>query len=76
MPYYTHQFRVRKKKWREGCSVDEDRVYTDEELAFLRAIDRYKRENQRPYPSWNEVLMIFKSLGYEKVSILEVKEVI
>ena len=76
MPYYTHQFRVRKKKWREGRSVDEDRVYTDEELLFLKAIDRYKRENQRPYPSWNEVLAIFKSLGYEKVSVLEVKEVI
>ena len=76
MPYYTHQFRVRKKKLREGRSVDEDRVYTDEELEFLKAIDRYKRENQRPHPSWNEVLMVFKSLGYEKVSILEVKEVI
>ncbi len=42
--------------------------YSDEELAFLKAIDKYKREQRRPYPSWREVLDIAKSLGYRKVN--------
>lgn len=42
--------------------------YTDDELAFLKAVDTYKRENRRPYPTWSEVLEIAKSLGYRKVA--------
>ena len=37
-----------------------------EVLEFLRAIDRYKRENRRPFPSWSEIFEIVKSLGYRK----------
>ncbi len=38
--------------------------YTPEELAFLKAIDRYKAKNHRPHPSWREVLAVIHSLGY------------
>lgn len=41
---------------------------TDEQFGFLMAIDRYKRENNRPFPSWTEVLEIIKALGYRKVA--------
>ena len=38
--------------------------YTPEELAFLRAMDQYKREHRRPFPSWREVLDVLRSLGW------------
>lgn len=42
---------------------------TLEEVEFIRAIDRYKRKFSRPFPSWSEVLLIVKQLGYTKDSI-------
>ena len=39
---------------------------SSELIEFLTAIDQYKRNNQRPFPSWSEILEILKSLGYQK----------
>ncbi|OGZ72109.1 MAG: hypothetical protein A2908_04425 [Candidatus Staskawiczbacteria bacterium RIFCSPLOWO2_01_FULL_38_12b] len=41
--------------------------HSDEEREFLKAIDRYKIEMRRPYPTYPEVLAIALSLGYRKV---------
>jgi hypothetical protein len=41
---------------------------TDEQFEFLMAIDQYKRANQRPFPTWTEVLEVIKALGYRKVA--------
>jgi len=40
--------------------------YSDEELEFLQAIEQYKRVHRRPFPTWREVLHVFKSLGWRK----------
>jgi hypothetical protein len=45
-----------------------ERDYTDEETAFMKAMERYKRENRRPFPTWNDVLEVLRSLGYRKVA--------
>ncbi len=37
-----------------------------EVLEFIQAIDTYKRQNQRPFPNWSEILEILKELGYQK----------
>jgi hypothetical protein len=42
--------------------------YSQNELEFLQAIDAYKRENERPFPSWTEILEIAFALGYRKVA--------
>ena len=42
-------------------------VLTDEASAFKSAMERYKRENRRPFPTWSEVLEVLRSLGYRKV---------
>ena len=42
--------------------------YTPEEVEFLRAIDRYKRANRRPFPTWLEVLNVLRELGWGKGS--------
>ncbi len=48
-------------------------TYTDEELEFLKAIDRYKRSQNRPFPTWIEVLNVLRQLGWAKVTKQEVK---
>jgi hypothetical protein len=40
--------------------------YSDEEREFLQAIDRYKRKQRRPYPTWREVLTILRGLGWRR----------
>jgi len=37
-----------------------------EVLEFITAIDDYKRQNRRPFPTWSEVLEILKALGYQR----------
>lgn len=44
-----------------------ERDYTDEELEFMHALDRYKRASGRMFPTCSEVLEVLKSLGYDKV---------
>ena len=41
-----------------------ERDYSEDETEFMKAMDRYKRENRRPFPTWNEVLEVLHSLGY------------
>jgi hypothetical protein len=45
-----------------------ERDYTDDETSFMKAMERYKRENRRPFPTWSEVLEVLHSLGYRKVA--------
>jgi hypothetical protein len=35
-------------------------------IEFITAVDDYKRLNQRPFPSWSEILDIVKALGYDR----------
>jgi FMN phosphatase YigB (HAD superfamily) len=51
----------------ERRSAEEGEM-TDEQFEFLMAIDQYKRANQKPFPSWTEVLELVKALGYRKVA--------
>jgi hypothetical protein len=41
---------------------------SDEQFEFLMAIDDYKRLNDRPFPTWTEVLEVVKAIGYVKAS--------
>ena len=45
--------------------------YTPEEREFIMAMDRYMRENRRPFPTWHEVFAVLLSLGYRKVEAEE-----
>jgi hypothetical protein len=35
-------------------------------LEFIEAIDRFKKQHGRPFPSWSEVLMVLRDLGYSR----------
>lgn len=45
-----------------------EREYTDEEIGFMKAMDQYKRDNRRPFPTWSEVLEVLLALGYRRVA--------
>jgi hypothetical protein len=45
-----------------------ERDYNEEEIAFMKAMDQYKRDNRRPFPTWSEVLEVLRALGYRKVA--------
>lgn len=39
-----------------------------DEAEFMQAMDRYRREHRRPFPTWGEVLLVLQSLGYRRVA--------
>ena len=40
----------------------------DEQFAFIMAIEEYKKVNNRPFPTFTEILEIAIALGYRKVA--------
>src|SRR5688572_18220438 len=44
-----------------------EREYSQDEIDFMLAMDQYKRDNRRPFPTWSEVLEVLHALGYRKV---------
>ncbi len=46
----------------------EEGEMTPEQFLFIKAIDAYKRVNQRPFPTWTEVLEVIRKLGYRKTA--------
>ncbi len=40
----------------------------EEQLDFLKAVDEYKRVNDRPFPTLTELLDLVLYLGYRKVA--------
>ncbi|MBH05277.1 MAG: hypothetical protein CMJ20_03045 [Phycisphaeraceae bacterium] len=51
----------------------EEGEMTTEQFLFVKAMDAYKRSNNRPYPSWTEVLEVIRKLGYRKTCSMQVQ---
>ena len=45
-----------------------EREYTDEEIEFMHALDRYKRASGRMFPTCSEVLEVIRNLGYQRAN--------
>jgi hypothetical protein len=58
-----HQVERRRQVDPTTCERD----YTEDEIEFMKAMDQYKRDNRRPFPTWSEVLEVLRALGYRKV---------
>jgi hypothetical protein len=61
------------KRRPEFAKSAEEGEMTPEQFLFVKAIDAYKRVNNRPYPSWTEVLEVMRKLGYRKTMPSELK---
>ena len=44
-----------------------ERDYTDAEIEFMHALDKYKRASGRMFPTCSEILEVLHSLGYRKI---------
>jgi hypothetical protein len=44
-----------------------ERAYTEAETEFMMAMNEYKRQSGRMFPTWSEVLEVLRKLGYEKI---------
>ncbi len=42
--------------------------YTEEEVEFLKAMERYMEAKHRRFPAFTEVLDVVKSLGYRRTT--------
>jgi len=51
----------------------EEGQMTREQFLFVAAIDAYKQVNQRPYPTWTEVLEVIRKLGYRKTQPMAIE---
>ncbi len=56
----------RPKKRRLVDPTTCERDYTRDEVEFMCAMDRYRRQNNRNFPTWSEALGVLRTLGYEK----------
>ena len=56
-----------RRRTEERRAAEEGEM-TDEQFAFLQAVNEYKKVNNRPFPSWSEVLDIIKAMGYRMVA--------
>jgi hypothetical protein len=43
-----------------------EREYSAAEMEFMQAIQVYKQQSGRMFPTWSEVLEVLRSLGYQK----------
>jgi hypothetical protein len=50
----------------------EEGELTKEQFLFLMAIEAFKKANDRPYPTWTDVLEVVRLLGYRKTMPMEV----
>lgn len=61
----------RRKKVQRRRQIDPttcERDYSIEEVAFMNAMDEYKRTSGRMFPTCSEVLEVIRSLGYVRLS--------
>ena len=68
-PVKTERRKPRERRVERRRQIDPttcERDYTEDEVEFMKAMDRYKRESGRPFPTWSEVLEVLLALGYSR----------
>lgn len=51
-----------------GTTVGPRDGYEADETEFIMAVERFKRERRKPFPSSRDLLNIAKALGYRRVA--------
>ncbi|KLU01270.1 hypothetical protein RISK_006839 [Rhodopirellula islandica] len=62
------QPRRKKQRRRHIDPTTCERDYSDQEVEFMKAMDDYKRDSGRMFPTCSEVLEVLRSLNYVKLS--------
>lgn len=67
MPYRPENYHP--KLDRRSAEVYPGSDLTEEQWRFGQAMERYKREHRRPFPTCSEVLQVVASLGYVRTAM-------
>ena len=60
--------KVRKQRRRQIDPTTCERDYNNEEIAFMAAVDEYKRRSGRMFPTCSEILEVIRAMGYVRVA--------
>ncbi len=61
--------RQKKERRRRIDPTTFDKQYTDDEMEFMNAMQRYKEETSKAFPSYGEVLSVATRLGYRRLVV-------
>jgi hypothetical protein len=45
-----------------------ERANQKDEIQFMKAMDQYKRDKRRPFPTWSEAMEVLVASGYRRVA--------
>ena len=48
-----------------------EREYSEQEVEFMRAMDEYKRNSGRMFPTCSEILEVLSNLGYRQMAAVQ-----
>jgi len=63
--------RIKKERRRRIDPTTFEKQYTSDEIEFMNAMQRFKLQTGKSYPSYGEVLRVAHRLGYRKVTSAE-----
>ncbi|MGC8642900.1 MAG: hypothetical protein ACP5XB_23840 [Isosphaeraceae bacterium] len=65
-PPVKRERRVHKERRRRVDPITFEKQYTEDELEFMNAMQRFKERSGKAFPSHGEVIRVAVSLGYRK----------
>jgi hypothetical protein len=68
-PKLERRAKVQRRRQIDPTTCERD--YTDAEVAFMSALDDYKRKSGRMFPTCSEVLEVIRGLGYVQLTPAE-----
>jgi len=63
--------RAKKERRKRIDPTTFEKQYTEEELEFMSAMQRFKERSHKPFPSYAEVIKVAVSIGYRRLVIDE-----
>ena len=61
--------RAKKDRRRRIDPTTFDKQYTDDEMEFMNAMQRFKESSGKSFPTYREVLKVLVDLGYRRVIV-------
>jgi hypothetical protein len=68
-PTVPPERRQKKERRRRIDPTTFDKQYTDDEMEFMNAMQRFKEETSKAFPSYGEVLAVATRLGYRRLVV-------
>jgi hypothetical protein len=69
LPAAPVERRVKKERRKRIDPTTFEKQYTDDELEFMNAMQRFKEQSCKAFPTHGEVLKVAVRLGYRKVTV-------